>query len=747
MGYCVLLGSSRFLHSPLFQSFSLFSLPPPPRSFPGVVYYHREAHRRKPTVPATASLRPEGPGSDNRRVLLLVGLSAFPLLQLRALAAAVQGLGKEKQDIKITDVQGPHVQDSPSYLQQKEAEQAHAHRAPESPFLSLLNGLGIIGSGVLGALYAISQKEKADVESEIESMNNNLNENEAAKALLEKNFEQMLLKEQEEHQKQIKKLKEDEASLSKQLALAKTTVTALGNELQSEKRSAEEFKLQIDQLHGNITQAGEDKKILESKLQDKLNTVGVLQEKVSLLSLEIKDKEESIGALKSSLDEKETLSKYLGSLIDQSKVELEESNSVLSSLQLELFKIKGELDSKNTHINDMNIEMNLFCTERDEIDGKFHILQKEYDDLKLNFEQKSAFNSELLSRKDEEVHQLEEKLCLALTEGKNKYALITDLKNERDSISAMLNEEINNVKVLRDELQITHENLRNTKLVVSDLSEQMQESNKVHEELLSEVTSAKGESSKLEKLLNAYLREEQSTSELLSDELAMGKEVLASTKEELAMVSDELKVAEEACENLKKELLEVYDKVEAMGHELKEERKVVAAHNRELEESKRLVSKHSEVRMNLEKHLDETTKSLDKMNKEALSLSKELQNANVQNATLESEKETLYLSLMEQKNLTKEAEENLEDAQHVIQMLGADRGNLEKAAKKFENELSSAKGEILRLRRQIKLSKESTNEHHERVNNIEADASVTSTKNGLRRRESGSASQVSDEET
>lgn len=39
-----------------------------------------------------------------------------------------------------------------------------------NPFLSLLNGLGIFGSGVLGSLYALSQEEKKTSDETIESV-------------------------------------------------------------------------------------------------------------------------------------------------------------------------------------------------------------------------------------------------------------------------------------------------------------------------------------------------------------------------------------------------------------------------------------------------------------------------------------------------------------------------------------------------------------------------------------------------
>lgn len=41
---------------------------------------------------------------------------------------------------------------------------------PSNPFVSILNVIGVFGSGVLGSLYAIAQKEKMAAELAIESV-------------------------------------------------------------------------------------------------------------------------------------------------------------------------------------------------------------------------------------------------------------------------------------------------------------------------------------------------------------------------------------------------------------------------------------------------------------------------------------------------------------------------------------------------------------------------------------------------
>lgn len=49
-------------------------------------------------------------------------------------------------------------------------QQTRQGNVSANPFLSLINGLGIFGSGVLGALSALAQKEKATTEATMESV-------------------------------------------------------------------------------------------------------------------------------------------------------------------------------------------------------------------------------------------------------------------------------------------------------------------------------------------------------------------------------------------------------------------------------------------------------------------------------------------------------------------------------------------------------------------------------------------------
>jgi chromosome segregation ATPase len=161
----------------------------------------------------------------------------------------------------------------------------------------------------------------------------------------------------------------------------------------------------------------------------------------------------------------------------------------------------------------------------------------------------------------------------------------------------------------------------------------------------------------------------------------------------------------EARDNLKKELLDVYKKFESTTQELVDERRIVTTLNRELEALAKQLQVDSQARRALEADLDEATRSLDEMNTSALSLSKALETTHSKNATLEAEKEMLSKALDEQQKITTMAQENSEDAQNLITRLQTEKETFEMRSRHLEEELALAKGEMLRLRRQISASK------------------------------------------
>ncbi|GLT52074.1 hypothetical protein SLA2020_254360 [Shorea laevis] len=718
MGFAV--GSSCFLQSPIPHSQIISS----PSQSVFLRITNAESKKRRNRA-AMASLRDGDLNyaiSNKRRAVLLVGISVLPLLQLRA--GALEGVAKTESE--------------PNKLEEKKMAELEEGGSPPNPILSLLNGLGIFGTSVFGPLYALAQKEKKANDATIELMKIKLQEKEAAIVSLEKNFESKLLHEQEQRTKELNKAKEEQLSLIDQLNSAKKTITGLGQEVKNEKRLIEQLKIQIDSLENDLLKAGEDKKSLEEELKEKLDSIESLQERTNLLGLELKDREDNIQKVRSSLVGKEFELKNSTAMYEQTKDDLAKALSEIQGLKGELLKNEKELESKSSLADELNAKLSSLTVERDGIKREFGALQKEYSDLKLSSEKKEVADAKLLGERENEIDQLKQKIELVLEDVSESQAIVTNLTAEREHLRGLLNVELSNAKSLKKELEVTQEALGISRNGASELSKQLKQSENLCAELESEISKIQAEFEEARNGLHRSLDEAKHKGEVLASELKAVKELLKKTSDELQTVSHELTCVLENRDSLQKELVDVYKKAEATANDLKEEKRMVSSLNKELQALEKQISKDKEAKKSLETDLEAATKSLDEMNHNALSLSRELEMANATISSLEDEKMVLYKSLTEQKNVAIEARENMEDAHNIVLTLDKERESLEKRATKLQDELATAKGEILRLRNQINSSRLLVNDQNPQKGEAEAEAKVTADTKRNRRRKTGS---------
>ncbi|KAK9102201.1 hypothetical protein Sjap_019455 [Stephania japonica] len=727
--------------------------------------------RRPGTVACRAPDTPNEVGFLERRSVLVLGVSALSFLQLRATAVETQLKGASfsvsfwnpdgsfqfsflpiwvlhcasrivvtrvlnydlYESIDISAV--PDKGNADAVRENQQVGQAHDEAAPSNPLLSFLNVIGIIGSGVLASLYSLAQKEKKASGEIIESLKKRITEKELAAVSLEKDFEKKLLHEKEERAKQIRKAKEEERFLSNQLSAANNTVAGLRQEIKNEKHLVETMKAEIGKLQGDLSKLLEDNKVLKIKLKEKVDFIEVQQDRLNLLGIEMKDKEDNIRKLNSLLAEKESECKSLNSIYEQAKIDLAKANSEIVVLKEEVLKAQKDLDSKNAAIDDLNKRMNSLAAENDEMNRNIESLKVDYHKLKSGSEREAALAAELVTKKDHELQQLEEKLRLTLQESSRKQELVADISRERDDLKTALETEVNKVNMLSDELQITKEALDNARSEASELSKQLKVSRKLCEELTSEISKIQFEFTEARHAFERTLEEARSSSNELSSELASVKKALEKSKDEIQAISNELKLSNENSENLKKELLDAYKEAETAANDLNEERKIIETLHKELEVSEKQMLQDREARQNLQTDLEEATRSLDELNRNVLMLSRELDMEKGSVASLEAEKEMLYESLVDQKKASKEAQENVEDAHNLIMKLGKEKENLEKKVKKLDEEMASAKGEILRLRSKMNSTKSPVHQASaKKSSNDDGNAAVTAKRSGGRRR-------------
>lgn len=638
-----------------------------------------------------------------------MGFSVVPVLKLTAKALA--SWPQDGSDLKTVE-------------QDRRAEQKYQGDASHNPFVSLLSGLGILGSGVLGALYMLSLKEKATSEAAIESMRTKLKEKEAAIVLMEKKFESDLMNEKESRNQQVTKFHEQQRSLVSKLKSANDTVVGLGQELQKERKVIGELKTTIDGLQIDLVKAREDKKEIQEKLTEKLESLEVLQEKTNFLSGEIKDKDDTIQSLNSALAKKEMELEKLNSIYQQFQDQFAGLNSENEELKDKLLKNENELELKTAAVDDLNVQVGMLIAEKEESKRKFDAIKGEYNDLKSSSMKKAAEDAKVLEKQDLKLQQLEEQLESTLSEVSRTKLQIAGLSKEKDDLRNTLEVELNKLESLEQERQITLVNLEKSRNEASELASQLQLARALCLELEVEVSKVRADFAETKETLQKKAEEARRDAEVLAGELTSVKELLKEKTEEILNVSNDLAAVVQTRDELQKELVDIYKKAESAANDLNEEKAIVASLNKELKALDTRVSKESEARKSLERNLEEATRSLNEINQNALILSRELELANSQISSLEDEKDALYKSLGEQKQVSQEAGENMEDAHSLIRQLGQERESLEKRAKKLEEDLAAAKGEILRLRSRINSSKSNVNDQHQQTVEVGAKAAA-----------------------
>ncbi|VAH15167.1 unnamed protein product [Triticum turgidum subsp. durum] len=455
---------------------------------------------------------------------------------------------------------------------------------------------------------------------------------------------------------------DEEASLLDQLASTKRTVKNLNEEVMKEKELVEQLKHETHDLEISIAQAEEDKHAFEENLRDKLETLDILHGKVNLLSQDVNDKEENITELSSSLSTKEGDYQSLHLIFNQTKESLEHANSRMEQLEKYVYAAKNDIKSKISSIDSLNEDVQTVYSAKSDAEEKISKLMKQYTELEAASKTRASHDSELLSNKDGQLNQLEERLSTALS----------DFKESRNELFK-LSEELNEVNISNHDL-------------TTQISEFTNESNEVKQALTKKVEEA------------------ESVSKALLDELASVKEIHQKTQTNLEVTSNQLVSITEVHGELSKELLDAYKKLESTTDELVRERRINATLNRELEALVKQSQVESEARRALQADLDEATVSLNEVNESTLFLSNKLDNTVSRISAIKEEKEALSAALSEQKKSTAEAQKNMVDAQHLIKRLGMERENSEIRSTKLEEELATAKGEMLYLRRQITAS-------------------------------------------
>ncbi|KAJ0528089.1 hypothetical protein HanHA300_Chr09g0341341 [Helianthus annuus] len=235
--------------------------------------HHRKPHEFGKRRRIYACMQHHDPNDDvscHRRAFLFMGVAVLPFLNLKARAFENLAPDESENSARAQELN-------------QMAEVQTQSDASSNPVLTLSGSLGILASGVLGAFYALAQKEKSVDIATIESMKNKLVEKEAAILSMQKSFESKLQKEKESRKslesnledatKALDETNQNTKILSQELEVSKNTISVLEDEKEVLYKSVDEQKQAIqvarenmEDAHNAILKLGKEKESLEKKV-------------------------------------------------------------------------------------------------------------------------------------------------------------------------------------------------------------------------------------------------------------------------------------------------------------------------------------------------------------------------------------------------------------------------------------------------------------------------------------------------
>lgn len=642
---------------------------------------------------------------NRRATLALLAFSASPFVVFGS--GAFGGVLADKNVMDVPETfksQKSEFADagaSPTQQQNATSEFTEENKSQGSALFGLLNEIGIIGSGIVGALYMTERKGRVAAESIIEANATDLKEKEIAMASLREDLEGRIQLEQDKNQKREKKAQEEQVALSKELISAKGMATGLQKQLEIERNMVQEMEAQVEIFKSEISLVQEDNETLKRDLEVNKKRLNELEEKVNLANITIQEKEKEVGNLRFSLKEREKNIIEISFKAEQTRKLFLQAEAQIKELRLELDNAKNELCQKDLSLKELDKKLILAVVEKEDSKEKLAMLHKELNQMKLTFDKDLVSSRQAIFAKQEEVNQLKEKLRIAYDETKRNKEIAARFQEKNSTLEALLEEKNIDLKNVNGELQRSIESLEVSRSQVAILSSDLATSQQVKMNLESEITMLQNDRDAIRSSLEEKVHEEEETSRTLSSELGSVKKALDISRNEILFLSKKLKDSAASNENIKEELSKICKTAETSFAALNEQKQMSAALSSKLEASERNLLEEKENNRMLQRDFEEATKSMEEMRNCIMSLSEELEISKSKINNLEEERDSLYESLEKQNQLTKEVQEGAEHANKLLMRLEKEKDAYLKRAKKLEEEISSAKGEILRLRKQI----------------------------------------------
>eukprot|EP00850_Spirogloea_muscicola_P021367 SM000246S08210 [mRNA] locus=s246:161186:166397:- [translate_table: standard] len=554
-----------------------------------------------------------------------------------------------------------------------------------SPFSVAIGGAGV-GAGLVAPLVLREQSAKKASEASLTSAQAEV------RALTQQLEEETRLLESSASEQMVKAQKEQ-----KDLTDKLSSYQAMGRQLEAELERAQkqvaEVKQQLIDETGLLHSRAQEQAALAKEEQSKLLSKLSAQQDVS------KDLEKQLAAamteqseLSSKMSKQQELNNNLGE-------ELAAEKSAAATLKQKVDDVHSALREAQDLNKDMEMSLKTAGEKEQQLSrdavSKSALLQEREEEV-ASLKKEANQIKQQLAEVQSQISSLEDSLEAKSRVYEEKEQENASLMESADQIKQELAKAEGHVSGLKESLEASTQAFKNKEQELQQLVKDMQSASESIAELDKLTTSLKNDIASL----SWSLEEEKSTAKQLRDALQASQDALEVKGAEATSVAEKLRAAESHSESLEGRLLELTNALTSTQQALEEEESVAGAAKAQVEASQEALEEEKRIVTSLREGVNQASEALEGMHNEVQELLSQIQEADKRIESMNSELSVLQASLdTSNQALQKVQEEAVQLKANIAQVTEEKEASLKRVSR-LEIELSSTKGEMLRLRGQ-----------------------------------------------
>ncbi|KAJ7547172.1 hypothetical protein O6H91_08G073000 [Diphasiastrum complanatum] len=641
--------------------------------------------------------------------------SAQPVDDMPAASAAYGGL---PTPVEVTRTQDVGLSEAVSQDIRDEAiGQLSAQEQPGN-FLEFINNLGVVGSGILGALYWLEGRAKSASNSALKDANSRLKQTEEAMESLKEKLEASLLAQKEESMKNLSKSQQERATILEELNSTKAVAKELQQQLDVRKALIKSLEDKEEGFQTVIIEGEQAYALLEKKYKEEKSKLENLCSELSLAREHVLNQEKNIEDLKLSLEKQKSLTEELTHTGNVTHEALIQSKTRIQELEGEIASAGQILAEKGKEVQNLEVRLVEAIKECDEVEKKLEANRAEFDQALQSANQRVDILTVSLSSKEKEAQSLAAKLASKTLEFEKASEAASDLANQVQKLKHSFVQEQTAVQRLTQELEGASLGLEAASREVNTLSQKLADSQKYALGLERKISENQSATDSKIMSLTELLTKEQATVAQLKNHLDDAKSSLGESLQHISSLNEELKETISTNQKLTLELKQTKEAATSTLNALSEEKQKTATAEKKVLDFQKALLQEEELVVRLRTELDKGMEAMESLRTHLDSLSRDLEVANSKTILLEGEKRAVQESLQREKKAAKRFKDRAAQVETVIEKVIQERENSAIRAQKLEGELTIAKAEIINLSEQIQVMGQAIESAESRIDGI-----------------------------